>query len=91
MDLCFDNDDDSCLTESYPFTFKGVWSLNDNRELEIQELSELKFDTSSYEENNRKETNCDKTKRITSRTTYPLRQSPQRSADEVGLEARGTT
>lgn len=50
VDLCFDNDDDHCDTESYPFTFKGVWSFNDNRELELKELYELKFDTSSYEE-----------------------------------------
>lgn len=50
VDLCFDNDDDHCETESYPFTFKGVWSFNDNRELELEDLSELKFDTSSYEE-----------------------------------------
>lgn len=50
VDLCFDNDDDHCDTESYPFTFKGVWSFNDNRELELNELYELKFDTSSYEE-----------------------------------------
>lgn len=50
VDLCFDNDDDHCDTESYPFTFKGVWSFNDNRELELEDLSELKFDTSSYEE-----------------------------------------
>lgn len=50
VDLCFDNDDDHCDTESYPFTFKGVWSFNDNRELELKELYELKFDTSSYDE-----------------------------------------
>lgn len=50
VDLCFDNDDDHCDTDSYPFTFKGVWSFNDNRELELKELYELKFDTSSYEE-----------------------------------------
>lgn len=50
VDLCIDNDDDSCLTESYPFTFKGVWYFNENRELELQELSELNLDTSSYEE-----------------------------------------
>lgn len=50
VDLCFDNDDDHCDTESYPFTFKGVWSFNGNRELELKELYELKFDTSSYEE-----------------------------------------
>ena len=50
VDLCFDNDDDHCDTESYPFTFKGVWSFNDNRELELKELYELRFDTSSYEE-----------------------------------------
>lgn len=49
VDLCFDNDDDHCDTESYPFTFKGVWYFNNNRKLELQELSELKFDTSSYE------------------------------------------
>ena len=50
VDLCFDNDDDHCDTESYPFMFKGVWYFNDNRELELKELYELKFDTSSYEE-----------------------------------------
>lgn len=50
VDLCFDNDDDHCDTESYPFTFKGVWAFNENRELELQELSDLKFDTSSYDE-----------------------------------------
>ena len=50
VDLCFDNDDDSCFTESYPFTFKGIWSFNTKSELELQELIELKFDTSSYEE-----------------------------------------
>ena len=50
VDLCFDNVDDHCDTESYPFTFKGVWSFNDNRELELKELYELRFDTSSYEE-----------------------------------------
>ena len=50
VDLCFDNDDDHCDTESYPFSFKGEWAFNENRELELQELSELKFDTSSYDE-----------------------------------------
>lgn len=50
VDLCFDNDDGSCFTESYPFTFKGIWSFNTKRELELQELIELKFDTSSYGE-----------------------------------------
>ena len=49
VDLCFDNDDDSCFTESYPFTFKGVWCFNNLRELELQELIELNFDTSSYD------------------------------------------
>lgn len=50
VDLCFDNDEDRCDTNSYPFTFKGVWAFNDDRELELQELTELKFDTSSYYE-----------------------------------------
>ena len=50
VELCFDNDDGSCFTESYPFTFKGIWSFNTKRELELQELIELKFDTSSYGE-----------------------------------------
>lgn len=49
VDLYNDNDDDHCDTESYPFTFKGGWAFNENRELELQELSDLKFDTSSYE------------------------------------------
>lgn len=48
-DLCFDNDDDRCDTNSYPFTFKGIWCFNDNRELELLELTDLKFDTSSYD------------------------------------------
>ena len=50
VDLCFDNDDDRCDTNSYPFTFKGVWCFNNQRELEIQELTELEIDTSSYDE-----------------------------------------
>ena len=50
VDLCIDNDDDSCLNEFYPFTFKGVCYFNENREFELQELSELNLDTSSYEE-----------------------------------------
>ena len=50
VDLCFDNDDDRCDTNSYPFTFKGVWRFNDQRELELLELVDLKFDTSSYDE-----------------------------------------
>ena len=50
VDLCIDNDDDSCLNEFYPFTFKGVCYFNENRELELRELSELNLDTSSYEE-----------------------------------------
>lgn len=49
VDLCFDNDDDRCDTNSYPFTFKGVWRFNDQRELELLELTDLKFDTSSYD------------------------------------------
>lgn len=49
VDLCFDNDDDRCDTNSYPFTFKGIWCFNDNRELELLELTDLKFDTSSYD------------------------------------------
>lgn len=50
VDLCFDNDDDDrCFTESYPFTFKGVWCFNHLRELELLDLTELKFDTSSYD------------------------------------------
>ena len=58
VDLCFDNDDDRCFTESYPFTFKGVWCFNNQRELELLELADLKFDTSSYDESNRQNTLC---------------------------------
>ena len=41
--------DDVTFTDTYPFTFKGVWRYEDDGKLKLQELTNLKFDTSSFD------------------------------------------
>lgn len=42
--------DDVTFTDSYPFAFKGVWKYENDGKLKLQELTELEFDTSSFNE-----------------------------------------
>ena len=43
-------DDDTSFTESFPFTFSGVWSLDNKGDLQLNELDELDIDTSSFDQ-----------------------------------------
>lgn len=47
VDLCFDNDDYK-TSDSFPFTFNGIWGFSDEGELQLIELKDLNIDTSSY-------------------------------------------
>ena len=47
VDLCFDNDD-YITSDSFPFTFNGIWGFSAEGELQLIELKDLNIDTSSY-------------------------------------------
>ncbi len=42
-------DGDPVISDSFPFTFSGFWSFDDNGNLRLEELEELDIDTSSFE------------------------------------------
>lgn len=52
IDLCYDNDENANFPASFPFTFKGTWTFDNNNVLQLDELSELNIDTSSYDGEN---------------------------------------
>lgn len=41
--------DDITFTDSFPFSFKGVWKYEDDGKLKLQEFTELEFDTSLFD------------------------------------------
>lgn len=51
VDLEYDyqSDEELMYTESIPFTFSGIWLLNEEGKLEIEEYKKLEFDTSSFD------------------------------------------
>lgn len=52
VDLEYDNqgDEELMFTESVPFSFSGVFEYNEKGELSLLEFTDLRFDTSSFEQ-----------------------------------------
>lgn len=53
VDLIYGNereDDDTVITESFPFTFHGIWAFDGTNTLKLKELKHLDIDTSSFDQ-----------------------------------------
>lgn len=51
VDLIYGSEDgDTVISDSFPFTFSGLWSFDDKEKLKLDVLEELDIDTSSFEE-----------------------------------------